>query len=183
MYPVNNCLQKSVVSNHQSLADIPAVVLAFPDHNLKYTAKNELKYGIPTVSLSLRLGNHAFIDRHGSFHSTRRQLQKLLDLPGEHICPVVFPEGTRSRTGQLIKFHEAGVRYLLENSDLPVVSVAVEGGYHIARFTDILRGMKNLRYKVKVLKVYPNVKGKQGVQTLISEIRTDIERQLAVWRE
>jgi len=172
-----------VVSNHQSLADIPAIVLALPCHDLKYTAKNELKYGIPTVSVSLRLGNHAFIDRHGSFHSTRRQLQKLLELPGEHICPVVFPEGTRSRTGEIGKFHEAGVRFLLENSDLPVVSVAVEGGYLISKFTDILFRLKNLKYKVKVLKAYPNVKGKHGIQTLLSEIRIDIEQQLKIWRE
>jgi 1-acyl-sn-glycerol-3-phosphate acyltransferase len=122
-----------LITNHQSLADIAILVCAFPGRDLKYAAKKELKYGIPSVSVGLRLGNHAFVNRRGGFSETMRSLNRLLNQPGDHICPVVFPEGTRSRTGRLGRFHSAGVRYILEHSDLPVVSAAVEGA-EIPRF-------------------------------------------------
>ena len=66
-----------LVTNHQSLADIAILVCAFPGHDLKYAAKKELKYGIPSVSLGLRLGNHAFVNRRGGFGETMRSLSHI----------------------------------------------------------------------------------------------------------
>ncbi len=172
-----------LVTNHQSLADIAILVCAFPGHDLKYAAKKELKYGIPSVSLGLRLGNHAFVNRRGGFGETMRSLDRLLHLPGRRICPVVFPEGTRSRTGRLGRFHSAGVRYILDHSDLPVVSAAVEGGYRIQKFMDFFTKLRGLEYRTKILKVYPHARGRAGVQTLLDEISRDIEAQLEAWRD
>lgn len=171
-----------LVTNHQSLADIAILVCAFPAHDLKYAAKKELKYGIPSVSVGLRLGNHAFINRRGGFNETMKSLSRLVALPGEHICPVVFPEGTRSRSGQLGKFHTAGVRYILERSDLPVVAAAVEGGYKIQKFMDFFTKLRGLVYRTKILRVYPHVSGKTETRRLLDLISQDIARQLAAWR-
>ncbi|MBN2354383.1 MAG: 1-acyl-sn-glycerol-3-phosphate acyltransferase [Spirochaetales bacterium] len=171
-----------LVTNHQSLADIAILVCAFPGHDLKYAAKKELKYGIPSISLGLRLGNHAFVNRRGGFGETMRSLDKLLRHPGRRVCPVVFPEGTRSRTGHLGRFHSAGIRYILDHSDLPVVSAAVEGGYRIQKFIDFFTKLRGLVYRTKILKVHPHVGGKSGVQTLLDEIAREIEAQLGEWR-
>ncbi len=171
-----------LVTNHQSLADIAILVCAFPHHNLKYAAKKELKYGIPSVSVGLRLGNHAFINRRGGFNETMRSLSRLLALPGERICPVIFPEGTRSRSGRLGRFHTAGVRYILEHSDLPVVAAAVEGGYKIQKFMDFFTKLRGLVYRTKIVGVYPHVTGKAAIRQLLNTITTDIDRQLTAWR-
>jgi 1-acyl-sn-glycerol-3-phosphate acyltransferase len=171
-----------LVTNHQSLADIVVLVCAFPDHNLKFAAKRELKYGIPAVSVGLRLGNHAFVNRRGGFAETMRSLSRLIALPGERICPVVFPEGTRSRSGRLGKFHSAGVRYILDHSELPVVAAAVEGGYKIQKFMDFFTKLRGLVYRTKILCVHPHAAGKAETQRLLARITTDIDRQLAAWR-
>ena len=171
-----------LVTNHQSLGDIAILVCAFPRHDLKYTAKKELKYGIPSVSVGLRLGNHAFINRRGGFNETVRSLSRLVSISGERICPVVFPEGTRSRNGHLGKFHTAGIRYILEHSNLPVVAAAVEGGYKIQKFMDFFTKLHGLVYRTKILKVYPHVSGKTETQRLIDDIVQTIDRQLIVWR-
>jgi 1-acyl-sn-glycerol-3-phosphate acyltransferase len=171
-----------LVTNHQSLADIAILVCAFPGHDLKYAAKKELKYGIPSVSVGLRLGNHAFVNRRGGFAETMRSLDKLLRQPGDRICPVVFPEGTRSRTGRLGRFHSAGVRYILDHSELPVVSAAVEGGYRVQKFRDFFTKLRGLVYRTRILKVHPHVRGKAETQALLDEIAREISRQLALWR-
>ncbi len=171
-----------IVSNHQSLADIVSLVEAFPGHDLKFTAKKELKYGIPAVSVGLRRGRHAFLERSGGFKRTHNHLKRLARAQGRYLCPVVFAEGTRSRTGKLRKFQSAGLRILLEYSELPVLGVAVDGGYKIATLKDLFSKLKGLVYRVKPLKLYRHVKGKQEIQTLLDSIHADINRQLRQWR-
>jgi 1-acyl-sn-glycerol-3-phosphate acyltransferase len=171
-----------IISNHQSLADIVTIVEAFPDHDLKYTAKKELKYGIPAVSVGLRRGQHAFLERSGGFQRTYNQLKRLAANKGKYDCPVIFAEGSRSRTGELKKFHSAGLRMLLEHSNLPVLGVAVDGGYKIATAKDLFSKLKGLVYRVKALKLYPHVNGKKEIQGVLDSIHNDIELQLKKWR-
>ena len=52
-----------LVSNHQSLFDIPAIIWGFRNHHPKFIAKIELGKGIPSVSYNLRYGGSALIDR------------------------------------------------------------------------------------------------------------------------
>jgi 1-acyl-sn-glycerol-3-phosphate acyltransferase len=171
-----------LVANHQSLGDIAILIRAFPVHDLKFAAKKELKYGIPAVSVSLRRGWHAFVNRKGGFAETMRSFSRLVRHLDGRVCPVVFPEGTRSRSGRLGQFHTAGVRFLLEHTDLPVVAVAVDGGYKVQKFMDFFTKIRGLVYRTKILKIYPHVRGKAETKELLDAIAYDIERQLAVWR-
>jgi 1-acyl-sn-glycerol-3-phosphate acyltransferase len=59
-----------VVSNHQSLLDIPILMHYFePDRRLLFVAKKELGNGIPLISSVLRVGGHALID--GGWKATK----------------------------------------------------------------------------------------------------------------
>ncbi len=66
-----------IVSNHQSLADIPALAAAFPRHALRYVAKKSLSRGIPYVSTSLRWGRHALISRTGDYRAGQQRAAKV----------------------------------------------------------------------------------------------------------
>lgn len=171
-----------LITNHQSLGDIATLVCAFPNHDLKYAAKKDLKWCIPSVSAGLRYGKHAFVNRKGGFSETMQSIKKLLSLPGEHVCPVIFPEGTRSRTGKLGRFHTAGVRLMLEHSSLPVVAAVVDGGYKVQKFSHFFTRMRGLHYRIKILAVYPHVDEKSAVQKLLDQIRSTMENQLEEWR-
>lgn len=172
-----------VVCNHQSLADIPALVSAFPDHNLKFIAKKALRRGLPVVSFGLQMGKHATIDRSGSFADTMRQLSRLSHLTSQGYCPVVFPEGTRSRTGHLLRFHSGALRIVLQRNPIPVVSVAVDGGYAISRFTDVLFHLGDVVYRLRVLNVHMPPTGKKGAADLLGTIRAEIAAQITNWRD
>ena len=177
-----------LVTNHQSLADIPMLVAAFPHHPLKFVAKDSLRRGIPTLSKCLRYGEHAFIDRGGPFRRTLRVLRRLAQLDragaaaGYAPCSfAVFPEGTRSRDGNVAPFYRAGLRVLAEQTGLPVVTAALDGGTAIARVRT-LRNLAGVHYRVRVLAIHPPPVGKTGAAELLARARREIANQVAAWR-
>ena len=178
-----------LVTNHQSLADILMLLAAFPRHPLKFVAKRSLQRGIPTLSKCLRYGCHAIIDRTGALRRTRRALVKLtgLDrrpLPDPPFPPcslALFPEGTRSRDGRVGTFHRAGMRILAEQTGLPVVVAALDGGSGISRL-HTLRNLTGVHYRVKVLGILPPALDRHAVTEVLGRARQAITSQVAAWR-
>lgn len=172
-----------VVSNHQSLADIPIVVYALPRLSIRFVTKRELGIGIPMVSTYLRVGGSALISRKGNFARVIRELGKLARLSASGISPVVFPEGTRSRTGRLGPFHSGAFRILCERAHLPVLVMAMDGGWRISRLYGVFTNINRTRYRVKPVALYPAPEGKKEILDLLEKARADIDAQLQRWRE
>ncbi len=111
-----------VVSNHQSLADIPLISHLRLD--TKWLAKAEL-FRVPMVGWMLRMAGDVPVAR-----SERRQAAQALLQCARYLrrgCSVVFfPEGTRSRDGRLLPFSEAPFQLALRER-VPVLPLAVEG--------------------------------------------------------
>ena len=177
-----------VVTNHQSLADILMLVAAFPRHPLKFVAKRSLQRGIPTLSKCLRYGCHAIIDRRGALHRTRRALVRLArldrqpfsDSPFPPCSLALFPEGTRSRDGQVGPFQRAGLRILAEQARLPIVVAALDGGTGISRL-HTLRNLAGVHYRVKVLQIHPPAPDRRAVAEVLAQARQAIAGQVAIW--
>jgi 1-acyl-sn-glycerol-3-phosphate acyltransferase len=123
-----------IVSNHQSLFDIVLIGGLLMSNLPKYVAKAELGRWIPSVSLNLKKGDHALIDRHNP-----EQALHAITSFGERVqargrSAVIFPEGTRSKDGKLAPFKRSGARALLTAADqLPVVPVAIQGSWKLNR--------------------------------------------------
>lgn len=172
-----------LVSNHQSLLDIPVLLYAFTDFSLRFVGKKELFRYILLVSAIFRVQRHAKIDRKGNFADTVTRIERLARMCGRMgLCPVVFPEGTRSRTGVLGPFHSGAVRTILRTLPLPVVSVATDGGYRAAALRQFMTNLAHLRYDVKVLSVYPAPHSKTEIDAVIQKARTEIFEQIKSWR-
>ncbi|MCC6220991.1 MAG: 1-acyl-sn-glycerol-3-phosphate acyltransferase [Deltaproteobacteria bacterium] len=136
--------QYIIVSNHQSLFDIPIIASILARNNPKFIAKKELGQWIPSVSFVLRRGRHALIDRSdaGSAVQSISQLGTMMQRSG--FSMVIFPEGTRARDGKLKKFRSLGLNALIKASpDCQVLPVTIDGSWKLAfyNFMPIPRGV------------------------------------------
>ena len=176
-----------LVSNHQSLLDIPVLITALPDRTLKFVAKRSLKYGVPLVSKCLRYGGDALIVRpRGRIDTTQirlliREIRRFSALADEGACPVVFADGTRSRDGAVHRFHSGGLAIVLEGRRLPVVSAAIDGGYRLRGLAGLAR-MGTTRYRVRFLSVYQPPENKAELRQKVRNMRTEIAAQVERWR-
>ncbi|HEX7243644.1 MAG TPA: lysophospholipid acyltransferase family protein [Longimicrobiaceae bacterium] len=119
-----------IVSNHVSWFDIFALasVLPVPFH---FVAKKELER-IPLFGAAWKAAGHVSIDR-----SNRQLALESLRRAGEQIrrersAVIIYPEGTRSRTGRLQPFKK-GAFMLAVEAGVPVVPTVMVGSYDVMR--------------------------------------------------
>lgn len=115
------------MSNHQSVIDIAALVQTIP-FDFRFVAKRELTR-IPFFGWSLALGGHVIIDR-GDRPKAMRSLEKAAAkiAAGTHV--IMYPEGTRSPTGELQAFKKGGF-HLAIAAQVPIIPVTVSGSQRI----------------------------------------------------
>lgn len=115
-----------IVANHQSIFDIFAIYGWLP-HIFKWVMKSELKH-IPFVGQACAAAGHIFIERSNpviaskSLEEARKKIQK-------GVSVVVFPEGTRTYTGEVGKFKKGAFR-LAADLSLPILPVTIQGSLH-----------------------------------------------------
>lgn len=117
-----------VVANHLSWIDIVAIAGNLPG-TFHFIGKKELNR-IPFFGMAWRAAGHISIDR-----SNREQAYQGLKRAGEQMrregsLVVIFPEGTRSRTGRLQPFKK-GAFSLAAETGVPIVPTVVEGSFEI----------------------------------------------------
>jgi len=124
-----------IVSNHQSLWDIPPLIWFLRKLHPKFISKKELGNKIPTISYNLKYGGSVLIDRKNPLQATA-EIAKVAKYVSEHNrAVVIFPEGTRSRTGSPKKFHRKGLQTLFENApDAYVLPISVNNSWKLQRF-------------------------------------------------
>jgi 1-acyl-sn-glycerol-3-phosphate acyltransferase len=112
-----------LASNHASYLD-PPLVGAGVKRDINYLARDTL-FRFPVVGWVLRSWNSVPVDRDGG---GARGLKAILDrlLAGGGI--ILFPEGTRTRNGQL-QAARSGIGLTVIKSTAPVVPVRVFGTY------------------------------------------------------
>ena len=110
-----------LVSNHVNNADPPAVALALPRHPT-YMAKREM-IGWPIIGPAFRIFG-AFPVRRGRPDRAALRAAGEVVLRGEML--VMFPEGTRSRTGSLGRGYPGSALVALRTG-APLLPVAVTG--------------------------------------------------------
>jgi len=122
-------------SNHQSLFDIPPMVWKFRKHHPKFVSKIELAKGIPSVSFNLKHGGACLIDRKDPKQALSALSNFAKNLQKNTWSTVIFPEGTRSRTGQPKSFSPNGLKMLTKhNPNAYVVPVTVNNSWYVFKY-------------------------------------------------
>lgn len=115
------------IANHMSLIDVvilPALVPA----TCRLVAKRAVLW-FPIIGWAFARGGALLIDRSRPQEAAQKLVEGLKQLPPNWSL-VIFPEGTRSRTGALQRF-KRGAFTLAVASGLPIVPVALRGTHDI----------------------------------------------------
>jgi 1-acyl-sn-glycerol-3-phosphate acyltransferase len=169
-----------VVANHQSMFDIPILSALLFTNFPKYVSKKELGRGIPSISYNLQVGGNVLIDRkdrEGALAAIRTLAATVRE---RGVSAVIYPEGTRSRTGAVGPFRPAGALELMRCApDVPVLPVAMDGQWKIVR-----RGLLPVPFGT-IVNVHvgdPIPRGSEGPAELLARAEREIRLTVAAWR-
>lgn len=115
------------VSNHSSMFDIWALSATL--QSVRFVAKKEL-FKIPLLGPAMRAAGHIPIDREARKKAFEAYDEAARLIQSGASSPVVFPEGTRSRTGELLPFKNAPFGLAIA-AQVPIVPVYVHHTFEI----------------------------------------------------
>lgn len=156
-----------LVSNHVSFYDVFALAAILPAP-YAFVAKKELER-IPFFGMAWKAAGHISIDRsdrNSAIQSLRRAGQSIRE---QRSTVIIFPEGTRSLTGELLPFKKGAFTLAME-ARVPVVPVVVRGSAEIQR-------PGSLRIRPRPIHVYfgepftPSEFAGTGTESFIAAVR------------
>ena len=110
--------------NHQSNIDIPVLIQSLLRFQLRWIAKKELLW-VPLFGWAMWATKHITVDRSDPLAAVR-SLQRAKERIAAGISIVIFPEGTRSRDGRLLRFKKGGF-LLAVQTGTRIVPVTING--------------------------------------------------------
>ena len=163
-----------LVANHYSYFDIPCLLAAIPQQQIRFMAKVSL-FKIPIFGWAIGRAGFIPIDR-----KNRRTAVKSFDLAAERIrkgnTVVIFPEEGRSRERSMRPF-QRGAFLLALKSERPIVPLAIDGTYDVfnARARRITPGRVTIRAGTVLPTAGLTLRDKDR---LLNESRDQIQRML-----
>lgn len=137
-----------VVSNHESFVDI--LLISHLPWEMKWLSKKEM-FKIPVGGWEMRLANDIELDRSDPA-SAAAAMQQCRDRLDHRVSVMIFPEGTRAATGDLLPFKDGAFRLAIE-AGVPILPLAVHGTASALRKHDWRYGRSTA--EVRVLEPVP----------------------------
>lgn len=170
-----------ILTNHQSLVDVPVCLSFVPDGYPQMVAHHRYWRGIPLVSRMMRVHRHipVYPGRTG-----REEFDRLEGLVRAADHPVViFPEGHRTRDGEVRPWKRAGLQTLLSARAWTIHVVVIDGLWNSARIPDFIRTISRVRCRTEAVGpfVYDG-RGRDNHDEFIDRLETAMCDKLAEMR-
>jgi 1-acyl-sn-glycerol-3-phosphate acyltransferase len=170
-----------VVSNHESEADI--YLTTFLPWDMKYLSKASV-YDMPVMGWAMRLVDDVGVVR-GDRRSGVKALIEVRRRLKAGVSVIVFPEGTRSRTGELLPFKDGAFR-LAVDMQVPIQPVAIAGTRNALRPGSLLMGKANA--VIRILEPVPTegLTSKdvsaltERVREMVAQARSELQVELGI---
>lgn len=144
-----------ITPNHISALDI-LVIYGYLPTELKWVMKKELRR-VPIIGAACHAMGHIIIDRSNStsaVESIQQAAHKLVN----GMCILFFPEGTRTKPGNVVPFKKGAFRLAIDLS-LPVLPLTIEGTERL-----LPTGTLNWQPGAVTLRIHPEI-GTVGLST------------------
>ncbi len=133
-----------IAANHQSLYDITTVGWFMRKVHPKFISKIELGKGIPSISYNLNHGGSVLIDRKDPKQSLSAIKEMAQYIETNKRSTVIFPEGTRSKTGKPRPFAENGLKILSKYAPSAyMVPVTINNSWKMTKWGSFPLGIGN----------------------------------------
>ena len=132
-----------VVSNHESFVDI--LLISHLPWEMKWLSKKEM-FKIPVAGWLMSLAKDIKLDRKDP-RSAASAMEQCAQRLSQRVSVMIFPEGTRSTTGDLLPFKDGAFRLAIETAT-PILPLAVHGTSTALRPHDWRQGRSNAEVHV-----------------------------------
>ena len=123
--------------NHLSFLDAPLLVTVL-DRPVRFIVKRFV-FRIPVLGLGMRFAGYVPLDKEGVGEGRKRIARAVRLIKEKRYSFLVYPEGTRSWEGKLLRFRRGGF-FLALDSGAPLVPVSIQGTYEL-----MPRGSRSIR--------------------------------------
>ena len=161
------------VANHQGAFDI-FLLYAGLGHSFRWMLRKGIRK-MPFVGYACDKAGHIWVDEHGAsgmMHTVRQALQTLKG----GISIIIFPEGTRTKTGHLNRFKK-GAFTLAAMLKMPVVPITIEGPYYIMQKGSFL--IRPHRMKITIHQPLAAVTKEEGNEAGVDRLLHQSQRVIA----
>jgi 1-acyl-sn-glycerol-3-phosphate acyltransferase len=118
------------VSNHQGSYDI-FLIFGYIGQTIKWVMKQSLRK-IPLVGYACERAGFIFVD-NSSAQAAAKTIKTAKTKLKDGASIVVFPEGSRTRTGKMDKFKKGAYQMALDLK-LPIVPITINGSFNVLPF-------------------------------------------------
>lgn len=168
-----------VVANHESYADI--FLVSHLKWEMKWLAKDTI-FKIPVMGWMMRMAGDVPIIR-GNRGSGMQALEACRDRLSKRVSVMIFPEGTRTRSDDLLPFKD-GAFQLAVSAGAPIIPIAIAGTRDA-----MAKGSFSFRRATAICKVLQPIETtgltnadvsslREKTRELIASARRDLQREL-----
>jgi 1-acyl-sn-glycerol-3-phosphate acyltransferase len=169
-----------IIANHQSLLDILQVTLLAEPYVPAFVTRTRYGRFVPLVSTSVRMLGSPLIDPKGDPRGALEIMKNTVrELPHGIL---IFPEGHRTRDGELRPFRSAGLQALLEDRPTPVYLVVNEGTWQVRRLADTLFNLPLVDARSEVLGPFDPPREGDELPAFLKRMREEIAARLREMR-